>query len=104
MLAACKRDRTALAEDGPASPGNGNHGLALGVVMVLLGVKRRLTPFWTVTDNPTPFAVNDPITPPDTDWLSVLMSGGVPGPRGIVAGQSGVDHCLDAAVFLEWFL
>jgi len=34
----------------------------------------------------------------------VLMSGGVPGPRGIVAGQSGVDHCLDVAVFLEWFL
>ena len=34
----------------------------------------------------------------------VVMSGGVPGPRGIVAGQSGVDHCLDAAVFLEWFL
>ena len=67
MLAACERDRTALAEDGPASPGNGSHGLALGVVMVLLGVKRRLTPFWTVTDNPTPFAVNDPITPPDTD-------------------------------------
>ena len=31
----------------------------------------------------------------------VLMSGSVPGPRGIVAGQSGVDHCLDAAVFLE---
>ena len=38
-----------------------------------VGVKRRLTPFWTVTDNPTPFAVNDQITPPDTDWLSVLM-------------------------------
>jgi len=34
----------------------------------------------------------------------VLMSGGVPGPQGIVAGQSGVDHCLDAAVFLEWYL
>ena len=34
----------------------------------------------------------------------VLMSGGVPGPRGIVARQSGVDHCLDAAIFLEWFL
>ena len=26
------------------------------------------------------------------------MSGGVPGPRGIVAGQSGVDHCLDACL------
>ena len=34
----------------------------------------------------------------------VLMSGGVPGPRGIVARQSGVDHCLDVAVCLEWFL
>jgi len=62
-----------------------------------------VTPFGTVTDNPTPFVVNDHITP-DTDLLSVLMSGGVPGPRGTVAGQSGVDHCLDAAVFLEWFL
>ena len=36
--------------------------------------------------------------------LLVLMSGGVPSPRGIVAGQSGVDHCLDAAVFLELLL
>ena len=61
----------ALAEDGPASPGNSNHGLTLGVVMI--DVKRRLTPFWTVTDNPTPFAVNDQITPPVTDWLSVSM-------------------------------
>jgi len=67
VLAECGRNRTALAEDGPASPGNSNHGLALGVVMVLLGVKRRLTPFWTVTDNPTPFVVTDQITPPDTD-------------------------------------
>ena len=91
VLATCERDRTALAEDEPASPGNGNHGLALGVVMVLLDVKRRLTPFWTVTD---------PITPPVTDGLSVLMSGGVPGPRGIVAGQSGVDHCLDAFLLM----
>jgi len=63
-----------------------------------------VTPFGTVTDNPTPFAVSDQITPHDTDWLSVLMSGGVPGPRGNVAGQSGVDHYLDAAVSLEWFL
>jgi len=30
----------------------------------------------------------------------VLMSGGVPGPRGIVAGQSGVDHCLDAFLLM----
>ena len=73
VLATCERNRTAVADDGPASPGNSNHGFALGVVMVLLGVKRRLTPFWTVTDNPTPFAVNNPITPPDMDWLSILM-------------------------------
>ena len=44
---------------------------------------------------------SDVVTPFDTDWLSVLMSGGVPGPRDIVAGQSGVDHCLDTAVFLD---
>ena len=49
-------------------PRNSDHGLTLGVVMI--DVKRRLTPSWTVTDNPTPFAVNDPITPPVTDWLS----------------------------------
>ena len=37
-------------------------GLALGVVMMLS--YDVITPFWTVTDQ---------ITPPDTDWLSVLM-------------------------------
>jgi len=39
VLAACERDGTAVADDGPASPGNGNHGPALGVVMMLSGVK-----------------------------------------------------------------
>jgi len=31
----------------------------------------------------------------------VLMSGGVPGPRGIMAGQSGVDHTV---LMLQSFL
>jgi len=44
-LAACKRDRTAVADDGPARPGNGNNGPALGVVMMLSGVKRRCYSF-----------------------------------------------------------
>ena len=34
----------------------------------------------------------------------VLMSGGVPGPRGIVAGQSGVDHCPDAFLLMVFLL
>jgi len=46
VLATCERDRTALADDGPASPGNGNHGLALGIVMILSGVKRRCYSSW----------------------------------------------------------
>ena len=45
VLAACKRDGTAVADDGPASPGNCNHGPALGVVMMLSGVKRRCYSF-----------------------------------------------------------
>jgi len=31
----------------------------------------------------------------------ILMSGGVPGPRGIVAGQPGVDHTV---LMLQSFL
>jgi len=42
-------------------------------VSCTLGVNDVVTPFWTVTDNPTPFAVIDQITPTDTDWLSVLI-------------------------------
>jgi len=47
---------------------------------------------------------SDVVTPSDTDWLSLLMSGGVPGPRGIVAGQSGVDRCLDAFLLMVFLL
>ena len=50
VLAACERNRTAVADDGPASPGHGNHGPALGVVMMLSGVKRRCYSF---RDSPT---------------------------------------------------
>ena len=65
-LAACERDSTDVADDGRA-----NSGPALGVAKMLSGDV--ITPFQTDTDNQTPFAVSDQITPPDTDWLSVLM-------------------------------
>jgi len=80
MLAACEQDRTAVADDGPASPGNwmlavgaattGLRSVSCWCCQVSSDV---VTPFWTVSDNPTPFAVTDQITPPDTDWLSVLL-------------------------------
>ena len=60
VLAACERDRTALADDGPASPGNGNHGPALGVVMILSGVKRRCYSFRDCQRQPYSFYCQRP--------------------------------------------
>jgi len=58
--------------DGPAAPVH-----SYGVVMLL---SDDVTPFWTVTDNPTPFRGLRRITPSDTDWLSVFMCSERTGP------------------------
>ena len=42
-LMRCSRGRTAVADDGPASPGNSDHGLTLDVVMIV--AKRRCYSF-----------------------------------------------------------
>ena len=91
-LPRCERDRTAVADDGPASPGNWTLAGAAttgprSVLWWCCQVSSDLvTPFWTGTDNPTPFAVSDQITPPDTDWLSVLMCRERTGPSWYCCG------------------